>query len=178
MAVAKRHILCIDNRASHNLAIFLLKRAGYEVLATHSMSAALELARSTRFDLYLLNHKLLEDGGAQLCTELSGAAPHTPILLYSTVIYPFRLQPAIRFGKGGGRTKPVLVTEVAGAVARMLNAQSWRAAGMPSGAVSVKHKGVSTRAKVLAGAGVGAAALLMMALVRGLRSIPKMSGGI
>ncbi|HZE70940.1 MAG TPA: response regulator [Pyrinomonadaceae bacterium] len=178
MPVAKRRILCIDNRASRSLAIFLLKRAGYEVLATHSMSAALELARSTRLDLYLLNHKLLEGGGAKLCTELSGAAPHTPILLYSTVIYPFRRRPAIRCGKGGGRTKPVVVTEVAGAVARMLNAQSWCAADVPSGAVSAKHKGLSTRAKVLAGTGVGAAALLIMALARGWRSIPKISCGI
>jgi CheY-like chemotaxis protein len=178
MPVAKRRILCIDNRASRNLAIFLLKRAGYEVLATHSMSAALEMARSTSFDLYLLNHKVLEVGGEQLCTELSGAASHTPILLYSTVIYPFRRRPEVRYGKGGGRTKPVVVTEVAGAVARMLNAQSWRAAGVPSGAVSVKHKGLSTRAKVLTGAGVGAAALLMIALVRGWRSTPKISCGV
>ena len=125
------------------------------------------MARSTRFDLYLLNHKLLEGDGAELCTALSEAAPDTPILLYSTVIYPFGRRPAIRCGTGGGRTKPVAVTEVSVAVGQILNPQSGRAASMPSTAESVKHKGLSTRAKVLAGAAVGAAPLLIVALVRG-----------
>jgi CheY-like chemotaxis protein len=52
---AGRSVLCVDNRASRNLALFLLRRAGYEVRAAGSVAEALRLARDGRFDLYLIN---------------------------------------------------------------------------------------------------------------------------
>ncbi|HEX6622608.1 MAG TPA: response regulator, partial [Pyrinomonadaceae bacterium] len=85
---AKRRVLCIDNRASRNLAVFLLKRAGFEVSTADSVMSATESARGAGFDLYLVNHKLLHGaGGAELCDRLRAATPHSPILSYSTVTY-------------------------------------------------------------------------------------------
>ena len=173
MPAATGRILCIDNRPSRNLAVFLLRRAGYEVVTAGSLTAALGSARGARFDLYLLNHKLLEGAGSAVCAKLDAAAPHTPILLYSTVTYPFHRRQAVRGGARGMRMQPVPVTEVAGAVARMLSVQAGRADGAPGQTAKVKSRRLSTRVKVLTGVGIGAAAILVRALVRGPRSEPR-----
>ena len=122
----KGRVLCVDNRASRNLAVFLLKRAGYEVTTATSLPDALELVGGARFDLHLVNHKLLRGAGKELYEKLSEAAPATPVLFYSTVTYPLRRR-AGRLGTGGA---PVPVTEVAGAVGRTLGRQNGPSRGV------------------------------------------------
>ena len=56
MRPAQQRILCIDNRASRNLAVYLLELAGYEVRTTNSIADAIKLVQGGRFDLHLLNH--------------------------------------------------------------------------------------------------------------------------
>ena len=123
-AARRGRVLCVDNRASRNLALFLLKRAGYEVVAANSLTEALELIGGARFDLHLVNHKLLRGAGGESYEKLSEAAPATPVLFYSTVTYPFRRRSAHR-GAGGA---PVPVTEVARAVRRALGGAQERSA--------------------------------------------------
>ncbi len=167
---ARRRVLCIDNRASRNLAVFLLRRAGFEVSTADSVISATETARGAGFDLYLVNHKLLRGaGGGELCDRLRAATPHSPILFYSTVTYPFRRREA---GRGrGGPAEPVSVTEVAGAVSEALGGRAPSRPGPASLATGdARGGGLSTGAKVLVGAaGLAAAALLLGALAHARR---------
>ena len=163
---AKRRVLCVDNRASRNLAVFLLKRAGFEVSTADSVASATEAARGGGFDLYLVNHKLLRgSGGVELCDGLRAATPQSPILFYSTVTYPFRQREA---GRGrGGAAEPVSVTEVAGAVSEALGGRAHVAAGDDRG------RRLSTGVKVLAGvAGLLAAVLVLESLAQARRAAP------
>ena len=121
MTATNGRILCIDNHASRNLAVLLLERAHYEVATAGSLPKAVELARGEHFDLFLLNHQLAEEAGAEACDGLSGVAPHTPVLPYSTVTYPFRDRPPVRCGTGAPPVRPVDVSEVAGGVSRVLS---------------------------------------------------------
>ncbi|HZB44087.1 MAG TPA: response regulator, partial [Pyrinomonadaceae bacterium] len=165
---ARRRVLCIDNRASRNLAVFLLKRAGFEVSTAGSVMSATETARGAGFDLYLVNHKLLRGaGGDDLCDRLRAATPHSPILFYSTVTYPFRRREA---GSGrGGPAEPVSVTEVAAAVSEALGGRAG-VGPAPRATGDARGGGLSTAAKVLAGAaGLAAAALLLGALAQARR---------
>ena len=82
-------VLCIDNHASSNLAMYLLTRAGYEVSCVGSFSRAMNLIDGPCFDLYLINDELAGTSSKKLLTQLREAMAATPVLFFSTVIYPF-----------------------------------------------------------------------------------------
>jgi len=111
-------VLCIDNHASSNLAMYLLTRTGYEVSCVGSFSSAMELIDGPCFDLYLINDELASTSGKKLLTQLREAMAATPVLFYSTVIYPF--SPRLADQSGSTAATPVPVTEVAIAVNRTI----------------------------------------------------------
>jgi DNA-binding NtrC family response regulator len=112
MQPARQRILCIDNRASRNLAVYLLERAGCEVRATSSIADAIKLAQAGRFDLHLLNHKLVDGSEVDSCDKLHELAPRTPILFYSTVFYPYHQIRAIHCRLHNHTFEPVNICEV------------------------------------------------------------------
>jgi DNA-binding NtrC family response regulator len=107
-------VLCIDNHASSNLAMYLLTRTGHEVSCVGSISSAMELIDDPCFDLYLSNDELASKSGKKLLTQLMEAMAAMPVLFYSTVIYPF--SPRLAEQSGSTAATPVPVTEVAIAV--------------------------------------------------------------
>jgi DNA-binding NarL/FixJ family response regulator len=111
-------VLCIDNHASSNLAMYLLTQAGYEVSCAGSFSSAMELIDGPCFDLYLINDELAGTSGKQLLTQMREAMAGTPVLFYSTVIYPF--SPRLADQSGNTAETSVPVTEVAIAVNRTI----------------------------------------------------------
>lgn len=114
MRPARQRILCIDNRASRNLAVYLLERAGCEVGATSSIADAIKLSEAGRFDLHLLNHKLVDGSEVDSCDKLHELAPRTPILFYSNVLYPYHQIRAIYCRLHNHTLEPVNVCEVVG----------------------------------------------------------------
>lgn len=171
----KARILCVDNRASRNLAIYLLRRDGHEVAAASSVTEALRLADGAAFDLALLNQKLVLSA-AQPCRELAELASRAPILLYTTAIYPFRHRPAARRAVPGHGVKPVQVSEVAKTVSHYLRHGTWPAGPTGCHVERAKGRGLAAAPKVLAGLGVGAA-LLLVATKAGRRGA-RAAGGL
>jgi len=112
-------VLCIDNHASSNLALYLLTRTGFEVSCVGSFSRAMELIDGQCFDLYLINDELASTSGKKLLTQLMEAMAARPVLFYSTVIYPF--SPRLADQSGSTAATPVPVTEVAIAVNRTIS---------------------------------------------------------
>ena len=94
MVLAQKRILCVDNNASSNLAVYLLERVGYEVKTASSLADAVKLAQVERFDLQLINHRLVDGLEIDCCEKLHKFAHRSPILFYSTVTYPYeQIQP-------------------------------------------------------------------------------------
>ena len=116
----KRNILCIDNRASSNLAIYLLELAGFEVKTASSISDGITLAQTQRFDLYLLNHALLEERSVGSCNRLDESAPSAPILFYSTVLYQYERIRPIHCQIHDHMLTPVSVCDIQGAALRLI----------------------------------------------------------
>ena len=75
MPLAEKLILCIDNNASRNLAIYLLERVGFDVRTANSLADGIKKVQTQRFDLYLLNHDLLEGRQIESCDKLGEFAP-------------------------------------------------------------------------------------------------------
>ena len=73
-------VLCIDNHASSTYAGFLLARCGYEVNCARFLCDALDLIRSSTFDLYLVNDELARESGKEFIRKLGEAAGSTPAL--------------------------------------------------------------------------------------------------
>ena len=172
MQSSKQQILCVDNHASRNLAVFLLEQAGYEVATADSVAEGLQLAQSSHFDLYLLNHRLLNGTEIELCDRLSEFRPNTPLLFYSTVTYPFRQRPVIRCGIPSHRKDLTSVSEVVKSVSRLLNTSVQPTELAKRAGARLKRESFIRLTRVLAGIGLGATVALVLALLQGRRSEP------
>lgn len=111
-------ILCIDNHASSNYACFLLARSGYKVTYASFLCDALDLIHGSSYDLYLVNDELASGHGKDLFELVRQAAGATPIVFYSSVIYPFSPRSADQ--SGSTPETPVPLTEVVIAVGRAI----------------------------------------------------------
>src|ERR1044071_3872470 len=84
----QRRILCIDhNQDVCEMVATLLGYAGYDVTYAMSVAEGLSLARSTRFDLILLDSFFNDGTGLELCRMIRTFDTDTPILFYSAVAY-------------------------------------------------------------------------------------------
>ena len=120
MQPTKHRILCIDNHASSNLAVYLLERVGYEVKTASSLADAEKLAQVERFDLQLINHRLVDGLEIDSCERLHKFAPRIPILLYSTVAYQYEPIQPINCRQHRHTIAPVYVYDVVGHASRLL----------------------------------------------------------
>ncbi|MDT4896768.1 MAG: two-component system, chemotaxis family, chemotaxis protein CheY [Acidobacteriota bacterium] len=84
MPKSKPRILFVDDHEDTRfLVITWLGTLGYEVIATHSVSEGLKLAMSESFDLYLLDSRLADGDGKDLCEKLRAFDELTPIVFYA-----------------------------------------------------------------------------------------------
>jgi DNA-binding NtrC family response regulator len=111
-------ILCIDNHASSQYACFLLARSGYKVTYAGFLCDALDLIHRSSYDLYVVNDELACGPGKDLFEKVRKAAAATPIVFYSTVVYPFSPRSADQ--SGSTPDTPVPLTEIAIAVGRAI----------------------------------------------------------
>ena len=80
----KPRILFVDDHEDTCLLVITwLGMLGYEVTATHSVSEGLELARRETFDLYLLDSRLADGDGKDLCEKIRQLDQQTPIVFYA-----------------------------------------------------------------------------------------------
>ena len=84
MPKLKPRILFVDDHEDTRLLVITwLGALGYEVTATESVSEGLRLARSESFDLYLLDSRLADGDGKDLCEKLREIDELTPIVFYA-----------------------------------------------------------------------------------------------
>ena len=80
----KPRILFVDDHEDTCLMVIMwLGTLGYEVTATHSVNEGLRLATGGGFDLYLLDSRLADGDGKELCERLREFDPLTPIVFYA-----------------------------------------------------------------------------------------------
>lgn len=79
-----RRILCVeDHQATRELLQMLFNLHGYEARFAATIAEALLLARSERFDLYLLDNFLPDGSGIDLCQWIREFDRETPVVFYS-----------------------------------------------------------------------------------------------
>lgn len=120
MQPTKHRMLCIDNHASSNLAVYLLERVGYEVKTASSLRDAAKIVQVECFDLQLINHTLVDGLEIDSCERLHKFARRIPMLFYSTVAYPYEPIQSIICRQHRHAMAPVYVYDLVGHASRLL----------------------------------------------------------
>ncbi len=103
----KCRVLCIDDHAdTSEMLQLLLSQEDYEVVTALSCEEALQLATDGEFDLYVLDRRLPDGSGLQLCQDLAKATPGVPTIFYSGDAYDIHKSEALAAGADDYVTKP------------------------------------------------------------------------
>ena len=107
MQLSKHRILYIeDHEDTRDLVTILLQQQDYEVITAATMATGVGLASKEQFDLYLLDSRLPDGSGLDLCRQLRSFDQRTPILFYSAAAYEGDKKNAMDSGAQGYLTKP------------------------------------------------------------------------
>src|ERR1051325_11828750 len=80
----KPHILHVEDDPDVRLLIAgSLQAFGYMVVTAGTVAEAMQLARDLRFDLCILDVRLPDGSGIDLCRQLRDLQPNVPVLYYS-----------------------------------------------------------------------------------------------
>lgn len=121
MSHTKATILCVDdNEDTRMLLTCLLSLSSYGVMVAESVAEALSLAERIPFDLFVLDVRLPDGSGIELCRKFSVTRPETPVLFYSAVVNQDEIDEALQAGGKAYLRKPVSVADLNHFVAELL----------------------------------------------------------
>jgi CheY-like chemotaxis protein len=122
MERTKARILHVDDHQDTRLMMAaLLQDCGYGVLTAGSVSEGLDLAREIEFDLYILDVRLPDGTGVELCRKLREFHPKTPILYYSAYGDETDHQNALAVCGDAYLKKPVCIADIQDSIAQLLS---------------------------------------------------------
>lgn len=128
MVTSTFRILCTEDDAdTRELIVFLLNARNCEVITSASSTESMELAKSQKFDLYLLDNWLPHSSGVELCKELRKIDSKTPILFYSGAASDEDKKRAFESGAQAYMTKPADGDELVATILRLITASRCRA---------------------------------------------------
>jgi len=123
MQLSNRRILYIEDHAdTRELVTIILRQNEYDVITGSTIEAGIQLARSGRFDLYLLDSWLPDGSGLDLCKQIREFDPLTPILFYSAAAYDADREDALKSGAQGYLIKPSHTSELCSLVSALIDA--------------------------------------------------------
>lgn len=121
MNSSRHRILYVeDNHDTCEMVATLLGFSNIEVVTAHTASSGLYLAQRVEFHLYLLDARLPDKCGLELCRELRALHPTTPIIFISGLAHEHDRQRALTCGAEAYLTKPVEMAELKQVVLQML----------------------------------------------------------
>jgi len=107
MSEVKCRILCVDDHEdTPEMLKLLFSQSNYEVHPAHSIEEALELAATHEFDLYVLDKRLPDGTGLELCTKLNALTPGVPCIFYTGDAYEIHRLEALAAGADAYVPKP------------------------------------------------------------------------
>src|SRR5438270_4734115 len=123
MERTKARILHVDDHQDTRLMMAaLLLDCGYGVLTAGSVAEGLELAKEINFDLYILDMRLPDGTGVELCQKLRALTATIPIHYYSSYGDEADHQDALKDCGDAYLKKPVCIADIQETIARLLAA--------------------------------------------------------
>lgn len=107
MPQVKCRVLIIDDHEdTAEMLKILLGEEDYKVTTTATMQEALSLAASQEFDLYVLDKRLPDGNGVELCQKLNQITPGVSCIFYTGDAYEIHRVEAIAAGADAYVAKP------------------------------------------------------------------------
>ena len=107
MAGVKCRVLCVDDHFdTSEMLELLLAKEDYEVETAGTMEDACRLAVQKQFDLYVLDRRLPDATGLELCQRLQELTPGVPCIFYSGDAYELHRREAMAAGAVAYVAKP------------------------------------------------------------------------
>src|ERR1700759_2521716 len=117
----KARILHVDDHQDTRLMMAaLLTETGYGIITAASVAEGLSLAKEIAFDLYLLDVRLPDGTGVELCQKLRALRPEVPVLYYSAYGGEREHLAAVATCGHAYLRKPVAIEEIEKAIANLL----------------------------------------------------------
>ena len=121
MEKTKARILHVDDHQDTRLMMAaLLQDCGYGVLTAGSVAEGFELAKEIDFDLYILDVRLPDGTGVELCQKLRELHAGTPILYYSAYGDEADHQNALNICGNAYLKKPVCIADIQETIEKLL----------------------------------------------------------
>ena len=121
MERTKARILHVDDHQDTRLMMAaLLQDCGYGVLTAGSVAEGFELAKEIDFDLYILDVRLPDGTGVELCQKLRALRPTIPILYYSAYGNEADHENALALCGDAYLKKPVCIADIESSIAELL----------------------------------------------------------
>jgi CheY-like chemotaxis protein len=95
-----------DHHDTSEMLELLLSKEDYAVETAGTMEEACRLATETQFDLYVLDRRLPDATGLELCEKLNEITPGVPCIFYSGDAYELHRREATAAGAAAYVAKP------------------------------------------------------------------------
>ena len=107
MSEVKCRVLVVDDHEdAAEMLKLLLSESDYEVHAAHSVDDAIQKAKLHDFDLYVLDKRLPDGTGIELCAKLNQLTPGVPCIFYTGDAYEVHRLEAMAAGADAYVAKP------------------------------------------------------------------------
>ena len=107
MSQPKCRILCVDDHLDTSEMLHsLLSEEDYEVKVCATIEEACKLAVVSKYDLYVLDKRLPDGTGMELCTRLQELTPGVPCIFYTGDAYEIHRLQAMEAGAAAFIAKP------------------------------------------------------------------------
>ena len=107
MAKPKCRVLCVDDhRDTSDMLQMLLAEENYKVDTAATMEEACDMAKRYDYDLYVLDKRLPDGTGLELCWKLQEISPNVPCIFYTGDAYEIHRREAMAAGAAAFVAKP------------------------------------------------------------------------
>lgn len=107
MVNPKCRVLCVDDhRDTSEMLQMLLVEEDYEVHTAATLDEACNKAAETQYDLYVLDKRLPDGTGVELCETLLKISPTVPCIFYTGDAYEIHRREAFAAGAAAFVAKP------------------------------------------------------------------------
>ena len=107
MANPKCRVLCVDDHHdTSEMLQMLLSEENYQVHTAATMEEACLKAAITQYDLYVLDKRLPDGTGVELCERLMKISPAVPCIFYTGDAYEIHRREAFAAGAAAFVAKP------------------------------------------------------------------------
>lgn len=100
-------ILCVeDDKDTYDLMTLILSRQGYEVVTADTVKKAFALIQCEKISLCILDGKLPDGNGVDLCRQIKEFDKNIPVIFYSAAARASDTEEAMNAGADEYLTKP------------------------------------------------------------------------